>query len=160
MTGTKVGKIGRAFGPGGEVLVSLYDTFPDDMDIEEPLYVRLDGLAVPLFIEHFERRGRGGAQVRFADVDNVERAALLVGEELFLPGGGERDLDDIVGWKVVAGDLQGVVTEYFDSDMNPLLQVEIAGREALIPVAFVGKTDRSRRRIILDLPEGLLELND
>ena len=159
MAGIRIGKIGRAFGSDGEVLVSLYDDFPDEIDNEEPLYVRLDGLAVPLFVESFERRGRGGAHVRFADVDTPERAALLVGEELFLPDDEEDDLDDLVGWAAVAEGFQGTVTGYMESAMNPLLQVAWAGGEVLVPVAFVEQADPATRTLTLSLPDGLLEMN-
>ncbi len=155
---TPVGKVGKVFGQDGSVLLNLYDAFPDEYNTEEPLYVRTDGLAVPLFIENFERRGRGGARAKFADVDNPQRAALLVGEELFIHGVQEREFDDFAGWKAVAEGLEGVVTDYFDSAMNPLLQVEFQGHEVLVPVAFIEKIDAKARTVTLELPEGLLEL--
>ncbi len=155
-----VGKVGKVFGQDGSVLLNLYDAFPDEIDTEEPLYVRLDGLAVPLFIERFERRGRSGAQARFADVDNPERAAMLVGEELFMPGEQEDDFDDLTGWNAIADGLQGIVTGYIDSTANPLLQVEFRGREVLIPLAFIDSADPDTRTVTFSLPEGLLEIND
>jgi 16S rRNA processing protein RimM len=155
---TPVGKVGKVFGQDGSVLLNLYDSFPDEPDIREPLYVRLDGLAVPLFFESFERRGKG-ALVRFMDIDNPDRAALIVGEELFMAGEQERDFDDITGWNAVAEGLRGTVTGYVDSAMNPLLEVDFGGGEVLVPVAFVENADPETRTVTLLLPEGLLDLN-
>jgi 16S rRNA processing protein RimM len=154
---TPVGKVGKVFGQDGSVLLNLYDAFPDEPDTEEPLYVRLDGLAVPLFIERFERRGKG-ALVRFMDIDNPERAAMIVGEELFMAGEQERDFDDLTGWTATANGLQGTVTGFLESTMNPLLQVEIDGREVLVPLAFIDTANPKTRTVTLSLPEGLLEL--
>ncbi|MDL2320342.1 16S rRNA processing protein RimM [Alistipes sp. OttesenSCG-928-B03] len=79
-----VGKVSKAFGLDGGALINLYDTFPDDINNEEPLFARVDGLAVPLFIEYFERRGRRGALVRFADIDTPARVGEFIGRELFV----------------------------------------------------------------------------
>ncbi len=154
---TPVGKVGKVYGQDGSVLLNLYDGFPDEIDTQEPLYVRLDGLAVPLFFESFKRHGRG-ARARFADVDNPERAAMLVGEELFMLGEQEHDIEDFTAWNAVADGFRGTVTGYVDSAMNPLLEIEWQGREVLVPVAFIEKIDPKARTISLVLPEGLLEL--
>ena len=44
-----VARVSKSFGSEGELLVSLFDTFPDDFDLREPLFVEIDRLAVPLF---------------------------------------------------------------------------------------------------------------
>ena len=64
---TAVGRIAKSFGLSGEVMVRLFDTFPADFDTKEPLFVVIDKLAVPLFCDRFERRGRRSALVVFSD---------------------------------------------------------------------------------------------
>ena len=43
---------------------------------------------------------------------------------------------------------------------GPILSIDVAGREALVPWTrpIVVSVDREARRIVLDPPEGLLEL--
>ena len=82
--GFAVAKVGKSFGTHGELTISLYDTFPADFTIEEPLFVYIDNLAVPLFFDHFERRGKSGGVVIFADFDNTLRASELIGKQLFM----------------------------------------------------------------------------
>ena len=74
-----VARVSKSFGSEGELLVSLFDTFPDDFDLREPLFVEIDRLAVPLFCDRFERRGRNGALVVFADFYSERRTAELIG---------------------------------------------------------------------------------
>lgn len=66
-------------------------------------------MAVPLFCDRFQRRGRSGAVVAFGDIDTERRAAELIGLELYLsPGPDEEDdegdgliyLEDLVGYTV------------------------------------------------------------
>ena len=84
---TAVARVGRLFGDTkqGGLSLTLYTTLPEDFDpTSEPLFVEIDSLPVPLFIDHFERRGVSGANVLFADFDTQRRAEELVGKELYL----------------------------------------------------------------------------
>ncbi len=56
----------------------------------------------------------------------------------------------------------GEVTDYYDSESNPLLEITTDdGTEVLIPAAeeFIARIDFEARRIEFILPEGLLNLN-
>lgn len=172
---TAVGKINRVFGQEGDVVVGLYEAFGHAADAvvgkraqdsQEPLHVVFDGLEVPLFIDRFERRGRGSALVRFADVDTPERAEMLLGLELtaVCADGDALDFGGLVGWQAVMtvegeDEVVGTVMAFYAESMNPLLAVDIDGREALLPVAFVDDINEAAQRITLTLPVGLLELN-
>ena len=54
----------------------------------------------------------------------------------------------------------GSVTDYYDSDANPLFELEIGGRTVLVPAAeeFIAHIDFEGRTMKLVLPEGLLDL--
>lgn len=161
-----VGRIGRLFGTDGGVMITLYASFPDDYQIEEPLFVEIDKLAVPLFCNSFERRGRAGAVVHFDDIDTQYRAEeYLVGREIFLPDDSEEDddefyMEDLIGFSVVVGDIRGRLTDYYDSEANPLFEIELDGRSHLIPAAeeFIAHIDFEAQIIKFVIPEGLLEL--
>lgn len=153
------------FGTDGGVMITLYTTFPDDFQIEEPLFVRVDELAVPLFCSSFERRGQAGAVVHFDDIDTERRAEeFLVGREIFIE---EEDVDDdefymedLIGFTAIVGKRRGEVTDYYDSEANPLFEIVIAEKEHLIPAQeeFIAHIDFDKRSIKFVLPEGLLEL--
>ncbi len=149
--------MGRSFGNDGGVIISLYETFPDGLNFEEPLFVCLDGLAVPLFMESFERHGRAGALVRFADIDTPERAAELVGKEIFSKAPEGDNFEDFEGWQAVMGGLRGEIIGFIDG-ANPLFRIDAEGKELLIPAAFVENADPEAKSVSFTLPEGLLEL--
>jgi 16S rRNA processing protein RimM len=170
------GKVGGLFGGKGELSLVLYDSFPRDPNREEPLFVEIDGHLVPLFFESFVRRGVRGATALFADIDTPARATELVGLPFYLraaeEGGGADDeiyFEDLVGWEAVVGvdheephrKFSGRVTAFFDSELNPLLEIELDGRTELIPAVdeFIAAIDETHRRVTFDLPEGLLGLN-
>lgn len=146
-------------------MISLYTTFPDDFTNEEPLFVYVDGLAVPLFYSSFERRGQAGAVVRFDDIDTEYRAeAYLVGREIFIEEEADDDdefyMEDLIGFQAIIGDVVGELTDYYDSEANPLFEITIDGHEHLVPAAeeFIAHIDFENQKIKFVLPEGLLEL--
>jgi 16S rRNA processing protein RimM len=160
-----VGRIGRLFGTEGGVMITLYTTFPDDFQMEEPLFIRVDELAVPLFCSSFERRGQSSAVVNFDDIDTERRAEeWLVGREIFIEEEESDDdefyMEDLIGFKAIVGRQRGEVIDYYDSDANPLFEIAIGDKLHLIPAQeeFIAHIDFDKRAIKFVLPEGLLEL--
>ncbi|MDR2890610.1 MAG: hypothetical protein LBV18_03270 [Alistipes sp.] len=112
------GRVSGLFGAKGEVSLVLYDDFPREINMEEPVFVKIDSLTVPLFFTIFARRGRKGATAMFDDIDSAGRAAELVGLEFSIrqnvahaggaagesddatPDGDELYFEDLVGWSV------------------------------------------------------------
>ena len=132
-----VAKVTKLFGAerGGGVVVALYAEFPEDFAPEsEPLFVRIDSLDVPLWCERFDE----------------ERSD----DEFYM--------EDLIGFAADVDGRQGEVTDYYDSEANPLLGVTIDGREYLVPAVeeFIAGIDFEGRRLRMTLPEGLLSLND
>ncbi|MBP3425243.1 MAG: 16S rRNA processing protein RimM [Rikenellaceae bacterium] len=163
-----IGKIGKIFGAKGELSLVLYDSMPEDFNLEEPVFVDVESLTVPLFFDKFEPRGRSGATARFADIDTERRAAELVGREFCIMVENDRQedefyMEDLVGFRAEVGDqIEGQITDYIDSPLNPLFEIEVDGREVLIPAVdeFVTEIDIEQRVVTFSLPEGMLSLND
>lgn len=163
-----VARVSKLFGQAdtGGLAISLYTTFPEDFDPQEdPLFVEIGSLAVPLYMESFEKRGVSGANVRFADFDNTRRAEELIGKELFIEQAEEEDddefyMEDLIGFSVEAGKLKGEIIDFYDSELNPLFGVDFGEGERLIPAAeeFIAQIDFDKGIIRMVLPEGLLEL--
>ena len=161
-----VGRIGRIFGNDGGVMVTLYANFPDDFSTQEPLFVVIDKLAVPIFCSSFERRGQSGAIISFDDIDSVRRAEeFLVGREIFIADEESDDddefyMEDLIGFDVLVDGRKGTLTDYYDSEANPLFEISLDGKEHLIPAAeeFIAHINFDKRSIKFILPDGLLEL--
>lgn len=168
---TPAGRINKLFGTEGGLMLSLYPAFPDDFDTDTPLFVTIDALEVPLWCERFERRGIAGAVAAFADFDTERRASELIGRE-FRIAEAERDddefyLEDLIGFAAEAEEvgsaprrLAGTLVDYYDSDANPLFELDFGGRRVLVPASeeFIAHIDFEDRTLKLILPEGLIDL--
>jgi 16S rRNA processing protein RimM len=108
---------------------------------------------------------------KFQGVDTISDAERLAGAEVSIPfeqraalADDEVYQSDLIGCQVVdaAGRLLGVVSDFQETGGTPLLEVKAAdGRELLIPFAnsICTEIDLERKRIIVNPPEGLLDLN-
>jgi 16S rRNA processing protein RimM len=125
--------------------------------------------------EHWFHKGR--VVLKFAGVDSISDAERLAGMELQIPEEQRAELEagaayisDLVGCEVLvhaAGGLASIGTVskvQFGAGEAPLLVVKgktgEREQEYLVPYAeeFLKLTDFARRRIEMELPEGLLEL--
>ncbi len=108
--------------------------------------------------------------VAFQNVTTVEDAETLRGIELRIPeaarmplGPDEYYLYDLVGCEVrtAAGVEIGKVQAVYTGAGGALLSVNHDGAEVLVPLvkAMVPEIDVAERRIIVDPPEGLLDVN-
>ncbi|HTD52896.1 MAG TPA: ribosome maturation factor RimM [Thermoanaerobaculia bacterium] len=106
----------------------------------------------------------------FEGIASVEEARDLAGGDLSIPHGeafpapsGFFYSHELEGFACVdeQGTPLGVVRGLGQTPAGPLLTLEtVAGKEALVPFVeeMVRKIDREGRRIVLELPEGLLDL--
>ena len=169
------GRINKLFGTGGGLMLSLYPAFPEDFDPRTmPLFVEIDALEVPLWCERFERRGISGAVVEFADFDTERRAQELIGREFHMHEREDDDdefyLEDLIGFAVEAEEFtsdspkprhfSGTVSDYYDSEANPLFELAIGDRRVLVPAAeeFIVHIDFEGETMKMILPEGLIDL--
>lgn len=164
-----LGYIVRTHGTSGDVVIFLDVDYPEDYEDLDSVYFELKGDLVPYFVERFNLQKESRAIVRFEEVDTIEKAQALVGTSLYLPLDSLAELDEeefyyheIKGYTVVdenKGEL-GVVREVYSLNGQDLIAMEYQGAEVLIPTAadIVLKADKENQKLLVNLPEGLLEV--
>ena len=161
----KIGQIGRTHGIKGEVVFNFTDDVWDRAE-SEYLFLRVDGILVPFFIEEYRFRSDSTALIKFLDYDRTDDVQFLVGCEVFFPHAltPEIDEDAEYSWRYFTGftlydeirGLIGTIDRVNDSTQNVLFQIG----ERLIPATEEWITDinHKERTIHMALPEGLLDL--
>ena len=151
----KIGQIGRTHGIKGEVTFNFTDDVWDRADAEY-LFLRVEGILVPFFLEEYRFRSDTTALLKFFDYDC----------EVFFPHSltPEPSEDDEYTWRYFTGfklfdenaGLIGTIDSVDDSTQNILFQVG----KRLIPAAedWITDINHKERNIHMSLPEGLLEL--
>jgi 16S rRNA processing protein RimM len=128
-----------------------------------------DGTRRELKIEEFWPH-KGQLVLKFAGIDSISDAELLIGSELQIPAeerarleAGWTYISDLVGCTVFDGEREVGKLEdvQFGAGEAPLLLVKSGSATYEIPfaVAYLKKVDPAAKRIEMALPEGLLEVN-
>ena len=154
------------------------DLILDDDRILDPgreIQMEIGGSWRPVKIEIF-RRQHDRFVMKFVGIDSIEDAEKIVGAELRIPESeipaaeeGSFYTFHLRGCRVYvihdadesSDEYIGEVTDVVDGGGTHLLQVGRGKEETLIPFAesIVKKVDLAARRIEVELPKGLLELN-
>ena len=166
----KIGIFNKPHGIHGELSFTFTDDIFDRVEAEY-LVCLIDGILVPFFLEEYRFRSDTTALVKLEGVDTAERARMFTNTEVYFPvkhaeGHEPEELsrDFFVGFRmeeVHHGKLGEIV--YVDiSTINTLFTVAYQGEEILIPAQedFIVDIDRKHKVITMDLPEGLLALDD
>lgn len=166
----KIGKIGKPHGVKGELTLFFDDDVFDRVDAEY-LVLCVDGILVPFYMDDWRFKTGETALVKFTDIDTKEAASELTGCEVFFPkhlsDREEDDLtwDEIKGFEVVDANHGNIgnVMSIDESTVNVIMEVETAkGNIILVPANenLIKEVDPENRRIVVDLPDGLVDLND
>ena len=108
----QIAQVLKSNGTDGELVMGFREIAPEDISLNEPVFIIFDGLPVPFFIESFTKRGNSKALVRLTDICSMEDAEELAGkavyvEEESLP---EMTLEEdgyaaLIGWLLLAPEI-------------------------------------------------------
>jgi 16S rRNA processing protein RimM len=130
------------------------------------VFLEVDGIQVPFFLEGWRFRSDSVALLKFQDIDSSEDANEYVGADVYFPHSltPEPDEDDeytwrhFTGWQVVdaqAGPI-GIIDYVEDSTVNTIFCVD--GKLVPANEDFIERIDAKERIVYMTLPEGLLDL--
>jgi 16S rRNA processing protein RimM len=164
-----VGRVERPHGVAGEVSVSIRTDFPDRF-VAGADFLWQNGETRRALRVTSARPHLGRMLLRFEGIDDLSAARSLAGGDLFIASSDARPAPpgffyehEVVGWVCEdrAGRRLGDVIGLEKGPGSPLLSVETRpGKVALVPFVhgIVVSIDREARRVVLDPPEGLLDL--
>ncbi len=164
-----LGKIVKKYSFKGELLVKLDTDEPELFKNLESVFISLRNNLIPFFIESCKLHKTQLLRIKFEDVDTEEDADALMKTELYLPlsilpklEGNKFYFHEVIGFTMVDenfGDV-GIIENIDTTGAQELFIVDKDGKEILIPVndEFIKKVDRNQQQIVVNTPEGLIEL--
>lgn len=161
----RIGRIGKAHGIKGEVQMQVDDDVFDRVD-SEFVFLQVDGIMVPFFMEEYRFKSDEICLVKFEDIDTQEKARELTGCDVYFPRNlaeeDEHDLTyaELIGYEVVDNIYNKVIGKIAfvdDSTENILFELD---NDMLIPAPeeLIIDVDSENHKITMQLPEGILDL--
>jgi len=164
----KIGKFVTAFGVKGELVLKHNLGKKTSLKGLQAVFIeeRKESF-IPWFIQQTRIKSADELYVQLADVPTREAAIKLVQKEVWLQEPDFKKFSakssplNLLGYSIVEnGKALGSILEVVEQPHQLLCRIEIDGKEALIPLheETLIKIDKKAKQVIVQLPEGLLEI--
>jgi 16S rRNA processing protein RimM len=162
------GHLTKTNGFDGAVTVRLENIFIENIPKLESVFLEVEGRLVPFFIAYLKYAGAGTIKLKFDGYDSVEKITEFAGVRVFLTKSKsdiiQPDDKELKGYEVLIEDdkLLGTITEIIPNPGQLLLNIlSVHNKNVLIPLHehFIVSINKARKIIVLDIPDGLLEIN-
>ena len=164
-----LGKIVKKYSFKGEVLVKLDTDQPEIYENLDAIFIDLRGNLVPFFIEQSQLHKSELLRIKFEDVTTEEDADAILKSDLDLPleflpklEGDKFYFHEVIGFTIEDKNFGtvGIIKAINDSTAQSLFEIDRDGVEILIPMndEFIIKVDRSNKTILVETPDGLIDL--
>lgn len=165
------GKIIKVHGYKGDLLLKPEPEYFDDIVGAKTVFLEIEGLLAPFFISdgNVRLKDSNSLFIKFDDINSETDANEFIGAGVYISGKltGKSEKNETFQQYIsyiiedksqgVLGKLEGIM----NISSNPVLQVRTERKEILIPAhkSFILSVDNITKRIIVDLPDGLIEIN-
>ena len=164
----KIGKLVSAFGLKGELILKHHLGKKTSLKGLQAIFVeeRKESF-IPWFIESAKIKSDDEIYLKLADVNVREQATQLTQKEVWIPEVDFKKFSaksspiNLLGYDVVEeGKVLGKILEVIEQPHQLLCRIDIEGKEVLIPLNedTIRKVDKKALQVIVELPEGLLEI--
>lgn len=162
----------KTHGIDGHLVIKLFFDPEDEPQKGEPVFIEIDGIPVPFFIDEFRFISDDSAIVHFDEINSPEEASAFINCRAFTGshreyGGQEtQDIDytTLTGFSVVDDKLGnvGILREIVEYSENILMLIDFKDKEILVPFHddIVKNIDPGSQVINISAPEGIFDINN
>ena len=108
----QVAQVLKSNGTDGELVLGFREIAPEDINLQEPVFIIFDGLPVPFYIESFSKRGNTKALVRLTGISSMEDVDEIAGKAVYIEDDSlpEMSLEEdgfaaLVGWTLLTPEI-------------------------------------------------------
>lgn len=163
------GSIGKPHGTKGAFVLLLRNIKANEIKKRDSVFVEIDGILVPFFIELFQPSSNDAVLIKFEDVDSESKAKSFAGLNVYVNkdqiSKKKKSIDqpfELSGFSVIdeKKGFIGAVSDIADIAGNPLLIVRQGKQDILIPwhEDIILQVNQKKKEIQIDAPEGLFDL--
>lgn len=163
----RIGKTVKSHGINGEVLIK-FEAGKLPANESEPVFLDFEGIQVPFFIQSVRSPIESEWFVIFEEYNNKTKAEKLLGRAVYvhqdnqIENVDEFSLDALIGYEVIDKN-QGRIgmLSHIQKGAQDLMIIDNNGEEILIPFVedFLVEIDPDKKQIIVETPDGLLDMN-
>lgn len=164
----KIGKLVGAFGLKGELILQHNLGKKSSLKGLTAFFVEERKTSfIPWFIESTRIKTEEEIYIKLQDINTREAAVKLTQKEVWVTEADFKKFSsksspiNLLGYEVIENEKSlGKILEVIEQPHQILCRIEIDGKEAFIPLHedTIIKIDKKKSQVIVELPEGLLEI--
>lgn len=163
----EAGTLRKLFGYQGQfVLIASQKDIFDEIDLKEPVFLSIQGLLVPFFIEDFTESSQMEAVVTLRHIDTKEHAKRYLGSRLFIRNPNhpkKHEIYALQGYTIYdeVGNRCGEIKNISGTEANPLWIVSNKNKEYLLPAHkdLIISLDPPNKKLVFAIPAGIQNLD-
>ncbi|WP_285010161.1 ribosome maturation factor RimM [Pedobacter faecalis] len=163
-----IGYITKTRGLKGEVQIFFEYDSPSELDLSV-LFADIQGKMVPFFTASYKLHTNNTGYFTFDDLDHIDKAQILLKKRIYLPFSKKPErtpdefyYEDLVGFFVTDEKLGalGKVIQVHEYPQQFVATVKYQEKEIMFPLTdeFIQEVDDEEKRLLVQLPEGLLDV--
>ncbi len=164
-----LGTIVKKYSFKGEVLAKLDTDDPEYYENLESIFVEVRGKLIPFFVENSQLHKSNLLRLKFEDIDSEPDSESILKCDIYLPlsalptlVGNNFYFHEVIGFTIEDTNFGkvGIIKGVNDATAQALFEIDNDGKEVLIPVNddIIKKVDRDKKTILVETPEGLIDL--
>lgn len=169
-----IGRYNKPHGVAGEISATI-DVDLDTLQGLSCLVTDIDGIFVPFFVNACRPKSQETVLLTIDGIDNEKEVSRLVNHDIYALKRDYRQesldsdadgfpLDYFIGFELHDSDGQrvGEITDVDEQTENAIFIVDREGAELMVPATdeLIVEFDLDKKVMVMDLPQGLLDLND
>ena len=169
-----IGRYNKPHGVAGEISATI-DVDMDTLQGLSCLVTDIDGIFVPFFVNACRPKSQETVLLTIDGIDNEKEVSRLVNHDIYALKRDYRQesidsdadgfpLDYFIGFELHDSDGQrvGEITDVDEQTENAIFIVDREGAELMVPATdeLIVEFDLDKKVMVMDLPQGLLDLND
>ena len=169
-----IGRYNKPHGVAGEISATI-DVDMDTLQGLSCLVTDIDGIFVPFFVNACRPKSQETVLLTIDGIDNEKEVSRLVNHDIYALKRDYRQesldsdadgfpLDYFIGFELRDSDGQrvGEITDVDEQTENAIFIVDREGAELMVPATdeLIVEFDLDKKVMVMDLPQGLLDLND
>ena len=165
-----LGKIIKKYSFKGEVLIKIDGNLSENYFDLKNVLIENEKYLIPFFIKKIKLHKPDIFRVKFEDIDSEELANKILNKDIYLPlsllpplSGKKFYFHEVVGFKALNDNkIIGIIKNINDKSPQATFEIKDNDKIILIPIHddFIIKINRKEKNIELNLPDGLLDLQD
>ncbi len=165
-----LGKIIKKYSFNGKVLVKIDSDNSEKYSNLKNVFVENDKVLIPFFIKKIKLHKPNIYRIQFEDINSEELANKILKKEIYLPlsslpklKGKKFYFHEVIGFKAINNNnIIGIVEKINDQSPQAIFEIRNPDKLILVPIhnKFIIRINRKEKKIELNIPDGLLDLQD